>query len=266
MKNARGSKSAPTTKPPTLVEVRCAHEGCAETTVMPSRRAAKGTHRCPEHSKQPGTSATDGPPEVTINSGTTLALLNPADAPAPPKAKRSKKVEPTVALKAEVPDWAKRAATRDTAAEMAAVSEAAPVAAPTADAAPEAAAPKKGRAPKATERPAANVMPTATPGSLRAIGDAWLASLRNAGHTPSTVSSYGNDLEFAYEHLGADTAAGTITEKQIAGFNASKGVVKKANGKPKAQPTILKTRRALRLALVWAANQKLIAKAPYSAA
>jgi hypothetical protein len=164
-----------------------------------------------------------------------------------------------------MPDWAKRAAGRDTAAEMATVSDAAPVVEP----APETPTPKKGRAPKAGKRAPNKAAPKeapAAPGSLRAIGDGWLASLRAAGHTPSTISSYGNDLEIAYEHLGQDTAAGTITEKQIAAFNASKGVVKTRTGKPKAQPTILKTRRALRLALIWAEQKGLIKRAPYSAA
>ena len=130
-------------------------------------------------------------------------------------------------------------------------------------AAPLPPAPKKART---TKEKAKEATPNAAPGSLRAIGDGWLDSLRAAGHTPSTVSSYGNDLAIAYDHLGADTAAATITEKQISAFNASKGVTRKANGNPKAQPTILKTRRALRLALVWAAQKGLIAKAPYSAA
>jgi hypothetical protein len=204
--------------------------------------------------KAPKTPVEGGAPEVKIDAGTTVVLPNPADAPAPPKPKRSKKPAPTVA---EVPDWAERAAARDTAAEMATVPEAVPVA--------DTPAPKKGRAPKAKAKPAAKETPAATPGSLRAIGDGWLESLRDAGHTPSTVSSYGNDLAIAYEHLGADASAAAITEKQIASFNASKGVTRKANGKPKAQPTILKTRRALRLALVWAEQKKLIAKAPYAA-
>jgi hypothetical protein len=195
---------------------------------------------------------------VTAQSETLGTVTIPDATPAPPKRPRKTKPEPTVATKAEVPEWAQRAAARDTVAEMAALPEAAPVA--------DSPAPKKGRAPKPKATPALKPAPTSTPGSLRAIGDAWLESLRAAGHTPSTVSSYGNDLEIAYEHLGADTAAGTITERQIAGFNASKGVTKKANGNPKAQPTILKTRRALRLALVWAEQKKLIAKAPYSAA
>ena len=108
--------------------------------------------------------------------------------------------------------------------------------------------------------------PAATPGSLRAIGNAWIDVAPGRGPLGlARVSSYTNDLEVAYEFLGGDTAAAEITEKQIAAFNVSKGVMKKRNGKPKAQPTILKTRRALRLALVWAEQKGLIKKAPFAA-
>src|SRR5262245_45914358 len=88
-------------------------------------------------------------PEVTLDSGTVAVLPNPTDAPAPLKRGRKTKPEPTVATKTEVPEWAQRAATRDTAAEMAAVPEAAPITEP----APETPAPKKGRAPKAAKAP-----------------------------------------------------------------------------------------------------------------
>jgi hypothetical protein len=161
---------------------------------------------------------------------------------------------------ADVPEWAQRAANRDTPAEMAAVPEAPSTPAPV----PVAPNAKEGRPPKPAKPKTAAPTPAA-PGSLRAIGDCWLASLRAAGHTPSTISSYGNDLAIAYEHLGGDSAASALTEKQIAAFNESKAVIRKKNGKAKAMPTILKTRRALRLALTWAAHQKLIAKAPYAA-
>jgi hypothetical protein len=166
---------------------------------------------------------------------------------------------------ADLPDWAKRAAARDTANEMAAV----PEAAPTPPATPETLPPKKGRAPKAAtparKKAAPTETPAAIPGSLRAIGNGWLDALRDAGHTPSTLSSYANDLEVAYEHFGETKVAAEITEKEIAAFNASRGVVKTRAGKSKAQPTILKTRRALRLALVWAEQTKLIKKAPFPA-
>jgi hypothetical protein len=244
MTNARGSKSARNQKAPTptLVEVRCAQDGCQETTVMPFRRAAKGTHRCAAHG--PKTLANGGTPEVTLDSGTVATLPNPADAP-PPKPARKRKAEPTVAAKADVPE-----------------------ATPPAAHAPVAPTPKKGRGTKPGKpepKPTTDV-PAATLGSLRAIGDAWIAALKAQGHTKSTVSSYGADLELAYEHIGGDIAAGAITERQVTAFGTSALVTKKRSGKPKAQPTILKTRRALRLALVWAEQKGLIKKAPYSAA
>jgi hypothetical protein len=243
-------------------------------TTMSNARGSKSAR----NAKSP---AEGGAPEVALENGTTAVLPNPGDAPPPSKsgrrkaqranevgpasgeptpppkpAGRKRRTEPTVATKPDVPDWARRAAAHDTPSEMAAVSDAQPAAQP---------APKRGR--PARPKPAAKeTSPAAVPGTLRAIGSAWIESLRADGHSVSTVASYGMDLEVAYEHLGADTVAAEITERQIAGFNVSKGVMKKRNGKPRAMPTILKTRRALRLALTWAEEMKLIPKAPYSAA
>jgi hypothetical protein len=223
------------------------------------------------------TPAEGGKPEVTLANGTVAVLPNPGDAPPPPPKRPGKKKKaaptvvtnaPTAARATEVPDWAKRAAAHDTPAEMAAVSEVVTSAAEPGPEAPVAAA-KRGRKPKAgapAPEPGKADAPAATPGSLRAIGNAWIDHLRADGHSVSTVASYGNDLEVAYEHLGGDVAAAGLTERQIQGFNGCALVLRKKSGKPKAQPTILKTRRALRLALVWAAEQKLIAKAPYPAA
>src|SRR5262245_35756904 len=206
---------------------------------------------------------TKPPAPVTADSKEFGTVTIPDAAPvaaARAKVPRQKKPADRV-IDVVVPDWAKRAEAGPALAN--AVETAA-------EPAPEMPTQKeKSRATKAEKpktKPAAKEPPPATPGSLRAIGQGWLESLRKAGHTPSTISSYGNDLEIAYEHLGANTVAAEITERQVAGFNASKYVTKKANGKPKAQPTILKTRRALRLALVWAEQKGLIKKAPYSAA
>jgi hypothetical protein len=216
------------------------------------------------------TPARGGEPEVTLENGTTVVLQNPAGAPPPSKRPgRGPKPVPTVATKpakgapgTEVPDWAKRAAARDTAKEMAAVSDGAVTPEPT----PAAlvAVPKTGRPPTAAKaKDPAREPPIAKPGSLRAIGNAWIESLRAAGHSKSTVSSYSADLEVAYEVLDGDSAATDLTEKQIIAFNESKAVLRKKNGKAKAKPTILKTRRALRLALVWAVQTGRIKKAPF---
>ncbi len=45
-------------------------------------------------------------------------------------------------------------------------------------------------------------------------------------------------------------------------YFASDRVTKLRTGKPKAKPSVDKTRRVLRLALVWAAEKKLIKAAP----
>lgn len=90
------------------------------------------------------------------------------------------------------------------------------------------------------------------PGSLRAVGAAWLGHMASSGKTPATCSSYGKDLDLAYEFFG-DVAAAEAQGK-LALFGASKLCLQKKNGKPKAKPTILKTQRALRMALDWAAK------------
>lgn len=195
---------------------------------------------------------------VTAQSETLGTVTIPDAAPVPPRpAGRNRKPQPTVVTKPDVPDWAQRAAARDTAAEMAAVPEVAPVARPT---------PPKKRRGTSDPKPAPKATPAPKPGSLRAIGSGWIAAIRKSGASTSTVSSYGNDLEVAYEFLDGDAPASGITEKQIAAFAKCKAVLTKRNGKPKAQPTIMKTRRALRLALTWAEEKKLIKKAPYPAA
>ena len=213
------------------------------------------------------TPAENGRPAVTLDTGATVVLPNPADAPPPSKRVGRKKTPPTVAAKGapgaaatELPTWAKRAASRGTSAEMAAVREAAPKAEPVAD--PP--APKRGRLPKTakTRRPG-KAAPATPPDSLRAVGNGWLDAMRAKGSSASTLSSYGIDLEVAHEFFG-DLKAAEVTADRVAKFNASRNVMKKTSGKPKAKPTILKTRRALRLALTWAEEKGLIKKAPYS--
>jgi hypothetical protein len=202
----------------------------------------------------PSAKGKKAPAKALTTAGKPKAAKNPSRKPA------------TVAiLKAEVPEWAQRAAARDTASEMAAVPESSPVT----EGATETPTPTptKGRAPKATKamtEPDGAAATPAVPGSVRAVGIGWLESLRAAGHSPATTSSYENDLAVAYEHFGADAPASEITEHHIATFNASEGVTRTKTGKPKAKPTILKTQRAFRLALVWAERAGVIAKAPFA--
>ena len=156
---------------------------------------------------------------MTIDTGTTVVLPNPADAPAPPKAKGRRRPSPR-SREAEVADWAKRAAARDTAAEMAAGPEAAPVrrarprrrrGAPEGQgqAGREGDAHRHARIAPRDRRRLARLAPRRGPHAL----DGFVLRQRPRDRLRPPRR---------------DTAAATITEKQIAGFNASEGVMKKA--------------------------------------
>ena len=102
----------------------------------------------------------------------------------------------------------------------------------------------------------------ATSPILADVADGFLAHLEKRGKTASTIASYRADLGIALRHFGPETKAAGITAKQVETFNASAAVTKTRAGKAKAKPGVDKTRRVLRLALVWAADAGLINKAP----
>ncbi|HYC79071.1 MAG TPA: hypothetical protein VEI02_15735 [Planctomycetota bacterium] len=87
---------------------------------------------------------------------------------------------------------------------------------------------------------------------LADVGAAWIEHLKAKGASTSTTASYTQDFALAVQHFGADVDPATITAKQVAAFNESDLCTKKKGGQPRAMPTILKTRRVLRLALAWA--------------
>jgi len=62
--------------------------------------------------------------------------------------------------------------------------------------------------------------------------------------------------------LGAQTLLSEITAERVQTYFDCKRVTKLKSGKAKAKPSIDKTRRVLRLALVWAEEAGLVAKAP----
>ncbi len=125
---------------------------------------------------------------------------------------------------------------------------------------------KKAKATKATPRrrppKGGHSTAKATSPTLAGIAERFLAHLDKRGKTASTVASYRADLGIALRHFGPDTRAGGITPQQVALFNACAAVTKTRAGKAKAKPSVEKTRRVLRLALVWASEGGLISKAP----
>jgi hypothetical protein len=73
------------------------------------------------------------------------------------------------------------------------------------------------------------------------------------------------ELKLALRELGETTPLADLTSEKVGGFFASAAVTKTRHGKHKAKATIDKTRRVLRLALVWAQDEKLVEVAPIPA-
>ena len=95
-----------------------------------------------------------------------------------------------------------------------------------------------------------------------AVAEGFLAHLEESGKSRGTVFSYSMDIALAVKHFGEKTAVATLTQRKVRTFFDSDAVTKTRSGRPKAKASIDKTRRVLRLCLVWAAEQKLIAEAP----
>ena len=98
--------------------------------------------------------------------------------------------------------------------------------------------------------------------TLKEIAARWLDHMRGLDKTPATVASYEGDLAIATAFFGEGSEV--PTKEQIAAFEVSDGVMKTRKGRAKANPTILKTRRALRLAITWAHASGLITTNPYT--
>ncbi|MBK9387295.1 MAG: hypothetical protein IPN34_20965 [Planctomycetes bacterium] len=94
---------------------------------------------------------------------------------------------------------------------------------------------------------------------------AYLESLKAARKSESTINAYAADLDLATEVLGAETPIAAITPADVERFNASQQVTTTKSGRAKAQPTIERSRRVLRLALTFAEQQGAIETAPIEA-
>ena len=120
--------------------------------------------------------------------------------------------------------------------------------------APETEPPKKARGKKKAATPG--------PATLADVAAGYLAHMEEAGKSDGTISSYRMELKTAADELGEDTPITEITPEKVAEYFACKRVTKLRSGKNKAKPSIDKTRRVLRLALVWAEERGIVKKAP----
>ena len=116
-----------------------------------------------------------------------------------------------------------------------------------------------GKGKKKSKKKATNLSPGITLGEL---AENYLSHLEDEGKGHGTVFSYGIELRMACRELGAETKVSTLTPKKVRAYFESDAVVKNRKGKPKARPTIDKTRRILRLALVWLEKTGVLESAP----
>ena len=123
--------------------------------------------------------------------------------------------------------------------------------------APEEAPPKSAK--KGSKKKAAAPSGTVT---LADIAAGYLAHMESEGKSDGTISSYRMELKTAGAELGDETPIADLTPDRVQAFFNSKRVTKLRSGKNKSQLSIDKTRRVLRLALCWAAERGIVAKAP----
>ena len=108
----------------------------------------------------------------------------------------------------------------------------------------------------------ANPQASQEPLAMGELAERYLAHLEQVGKSAGTVFSYRQDLQTAVRHFGAETSVASLTAVRVQEYFDSDAVRKTRSGRTKATPTVLKTQRVLRLALVWAAKSSLIAAAP----
>ena len=108
--------------------------------------------------------------------------------------------------------------------------------------------------------------PAAAPAlTLGELADRYLEHLEAVGKSHGTLFSYGMEIRTACRELGAETLIAALTPERVAAYFESPRVTLLKSGRPKAKPSVDKTRRVLRLALVWAAECGWIERAPLPA-
>jgi hypothetical protein len=155
--------------------------------------------------------------------------------------------------KKEVADAAQAEAVTTTEAPSESPVETQPETAIATEPAPEAPAPKKAKRKKSV----AGVT------TLADLAVAYAVDMEEQqGKSDGTIASYKMELKTAMAELGEETPLADLSPERVQDFFTCKRVTKLRSGKAKSQLSIDKTRRVLRLALVWAEERGIVKKAP----
>jgi len=98
--------------------------------------------------------------------------------------------------------------------------------------------------------------------TLHDAAQAYLEHLKTQGKKERTIYTYNKDLELIESFFGADRKLSSIMPAHVGRFFKSNALLKLSSGKKRAKPTVDKTRRVLRMLLVWAKETGRIDKLP----
>ena len=98
--------------------------------------------------------------------------------------------------------------------------------------------------------------------TLHEAAQAYLEHLKGEGKKERTLYTYGKDFEQIEAFFGASRKLTGILAPHVGKFFRSDALLKLPSGKERSQPTVEKTKRVLRMFLVWARETDRIDKLP----
>ena len=98
--------------------------------------------------------------------------------------------------------------------------------------------------------------------TLHEAAQAYLEHQKGERKKETTLYTYGKDLEQIEAFFGADRKLGNILAPHVGKVLRSDALLKLPSGKERSKPSVDKTKRVLRMFLVWAHESGLIDKLP----
>ncbi len=98
--------------------------------------------------------------------------------------------------------------------------------------------------------------------TLHEAAQAYLEHLKGEGKKERTLYTYGKDFKQIEAFFGASRKLTGILAPQVGKFFRSAALLKLPSGKERSRPTVEKTKRVLRMFLVWAHETGRIDKLP----
>ena len=90
----------------------------------------------------------------------------------------------------------------------------------------------------------------------------YLEHLKEAGKSERTIYTYNRDIEQIIGFFGSDRKLTSILTPHVGKFLKSDALLKLPNGTERAEPTVRKTVRVLRMFMTWALDQGYIDRLP----